>query len=161
MIKRKQIRIDPCDTLKIPELKAVSRDEKYEKGPDEDINSILTGLTGKKGRVHLSIGKTIDKELDELADFPNVNDKLRIVGDLIDQQIYLNYKLWPTNFIALDLLEGQLSSSEKYTVSERKTFERQIDKRIQEANLDPKTDTEWLLKMYANPVRNHLAVIRD
>src|SRR5690606_22881194 len=44
---------DPCDVLKIPELKAISRDEKYEKKPQEDFNSIITGLTGQKGRVHI------------------------------------------------------------------------------------------------------------
>ncbi len=152
---------DPCDTLKIPELKAVSRDEKYEKAHDEDINSILTGLTGQKGRVHLSIGTTLNAELEELADYPNVNDKLRIVGDMIDQQIYLNYKLWPSNYLALDLLDGNDSDLDHYSKEDRIEFEQSVRNRLAEAGLDPSTDMEWLLKMYANPVRNHLAVFRD
>lgn len=145
---------DPCDVLKIPELKAVSREEKYEKGPDEDFNSIITGLTGKKGRVHLSIGQTIDKELDTLADFPSNNDKLRILGDLIDQQIYRNYRLWPTNYMALDLLEGRETVRPEYEGQDPGAFEAKLKEKLTNAGLNTDEDFKWLLTMYANPVRN-------
>ncbi len=126
---------DPCDILKIPELKAISREEKYQKGPDEDFNSILTGITGNKGRVHLSVGETLDEELEVMGEFPNQNDKLRILGEIIDKQVFSQYKLWPTNYIALDISEGTHSYSKYYSPKERNAFEKRIADRLREANL--------------------------
>ncbi|NEN25695.1 hypothetical protein G3O08_19580 [Cryomorpha ignava] len=149
---------DPCDVLKIPELKAISRDEKYEKQPLEDFNSIITGLTGQKGRVHISIGKTIDKELDILAEFPNINDKLRMLGEFIDSQIYQNYKLWPTNYMAFDILEGTVLDKPEYEGADPEAFNNEVKERLSAAGLHSDEDYERLLGMYANPVRNHLTV---
>jgi hypothetical protein len=145
---------DPCDVLKIPELKAVSRDERYEKKPDEDYRSILTGLTGSKGRVHLGIGRVIDKELDILADFQNVNDKLRLLGEIIDRQIFSLYKLWPTNYMANDLLNGTRNYTEEYSDADITAFEQRIRERLHAAGLHADEDFEFLLMMYANPVEN-------
>ena len=149
---------DPCDVLKIPELKAISRDEKYEKGPEEDFNSIITGLTGQKGRVHISIGKTIDSELNTLADFPNMNDKLRLLGEFIDQQIYQNYKLWPTNYMAFDILENCDSNKDKYEGADPEALKKDMKERLAAIGLNSDEDYERLLGMYANPVRNHFGV---
>jgi len=150
---------DPCDVLKIPELKAVSRDEKYKKKPGEDFRSIITGLTGFKGRVHISIGKTIDEELEVLADFPNMNDKLRELGDIIDRQIFEIYKLWPTNLMAHDLLHGEEVHKAEYNATERDTFVKTAKERLKAAGLDTEEDYRWLLKMYANPVKNNLSLV--
>jgi len=149
---------DPCDVLKIPELKAISRDEKYEKAAGEDLNSILTGLTGKKGRVHIKIGKTLDKELDALADQNNVNEKLKMLGEIIDRQIYLNYKIWPTNQMAFDKLENQIASADAYDGRDPEEFFKFCRERLSDAHLDSPEDYNWLLNMYANPVRNYLAL---
>jgi len=150
---------DPCDVLKIPELKAVSRDEKYEKKPGEDFLSIITGLKGFKGRIHVSIGKTIDKELNVLADFPNMNDKLRELGDIIDRQIFEIYKLWPTNLMAHDLLHGEDVHKSEYTENDRDAFVKKAKERLADAGLDTEEDYRWLLKMYANPVKNNLSLV--
>lgn len=149
---------DPCDVLKIPELKAISRDEKYEKAPGEDFNSIITGLTGHKGRVHLSIGKTIDTELNALADFPNVNDKLRMLGEFIDHQIYANYKLWPSNYMAHDILNSSSEYLGKYSQTELKKFKQDLETKLKKAKLTTKEDYSRLVSMYANPVKKFLGV---
>lgn len=146
---------DPCDILKIPELKAISRDDKYEKAQNEDYNSIITGLTGNKGRVHISIGKTIDSELDSLPKLENTNDKLKVLGEIIDNQIHQNYKLWPTNILAYDILENKVSDKPEYEGIDPVRFEADLDKKLKAAGLTSKEDKEWLLKMYANPVKNH------
>lgn len=147
---------DPCDVLKIPELKAISRDEKYEKDPNEDLNSILTGLTGNKGRVHISIGEVINTELDQLADFPALNDKLRVLGEIIDRQIFKNYRIWPTNQLAYDILENQVKTQDAYEGLNPESFISDMKKRLADANLHTEEDYKWLLNMYANPVRNSL-----
>lgn len=150
---------DPCDVLKIPELKAVSREEKYEKSPDEDFRSILTGLTGHKGRIQLNIGKTLDTELEALSSYPGLNDKLRVLGEIIDQQIFQLYKLWPTNHMAYDLLHGDESYREAHAEMKIDAFKADAKTRLRKAGLHAGEDYEWLLKMYANPVKNHLNVV--
>ena len=145
---------DPCDVLKVPELRAISREEKYVKAPNEDFRSILTGIIGDKGRVHLNVGQTLDEELEALADFPSQNDKLRVLGEIIDKRIFSQYKLWPTNYIALDISEGTRTHCGQYTDDERKFFEERMEERLGKAGLNEEEDRQMFLNMYANPVRN-------
>ena len=144
---------DPCDVLKIPELKALAQEKKYEKQRGEDYNSILTGLTGYKGRIHLSIGKPLNEELNQLVDFTSPNDKLKELGEIIDQKVYGQYKLWPTNLIAFDLLEG-VADSPNYTKEEKAAFISRMEKQLAILELDSEEDRYFLLNMYANPVKN-------
>lgn len=145
---------DPCDVLKVPELKALSREKKYRKKPEEDFNSILTGITGNKGRVHLGIGKPLDEELEVLAEVPSQNDKLRVLGEIIDKRIFSEYKLWPSNYMALDLVENTSAHREHYTAEQLRDFEARMNERLREAGLTEEEDLQLLLNMYANPVRN-------
>lgn len=144
---------DPCDVLKIPELKALAEEKKYEKQKGEDYNSILTGLTGYKGRIHLSIGKPLNEELNQLVDFTSPNDKLKELGEIIDQRVYGQYKLWPTNHIAFDLLNG-VSDSPNYSDKEKATFMTRMEKQLKILGLNSEEDRYFLLNMYANPVKN-------
>ncbi|MCZ4409862.1 1-acyl-sn-glycerol-3-phosphate acyltransferase [Cryomorphaceae bacterium 1068] len=144
---------DPCDVLKIPELKALAAEKKYEKQQGEDYNSILTGLTGYKGRIHLSIGKPLGEELNHLIDFTSPNDKLKELGEIIDQKVYGQYKLWPTNYIAFDLLQGN-SNSPHYTEEQKGAFMSRMEKQLEILGLNSKEDRYFLLNMYANPVKN-------
>lgn len=52
---------EPCDFLKTAEL-YISKFQKYIKGENEDLNSILTGIKQPKGRVHLAITDPITRE---------------------------------------------------------------------------------------------------
>jgi Acyltransferase len=88
---------DPCDVMKINEQKLTARNEKYTKADNEDYNSIIAGITGNKGRIHLAVGQPINSEIDVLGEFQNVNDKIKMLCDIIDKSVYKNYKLWPTN----------------------------------------------------------------
>ncbi len=147
---------DPCDVLKVPELEAISKDQKYQKQEGEDYHSILTGLMGPKGRVHLSIGEPLDTELDQLKEVASVNDKLKLLGEIIDRKIYSLYRLWPSNYIALDRLNNKSDFSSSYSEEERKSFNSRIDLKMAEAGLEKEEDLYFLLNMYANPVKNAL-----
>ena len=46
---------EPCCALKVKETSVVSKGLIYQKAPNEDFMSILTGITSQKGRIHLSI----------------------------------------------------------------------------------------------------------
>ena len=78
---------EPCDVLKALELYERRQIGRYIKKPGEDVNSILTGFTQPKGRVHLEFCEPISE--DELALYDNctLNGFNREVAGLIDRRI--------------------------------------------------------------------------
>ncbi|WP_326983333.1 1-acyl-sn-glycerol-3-phosphate acyltransferase [Chryseobacterium sp. MYb264] len=143
---------DPTDVLKMPQLMAKSRNEVYVKSQDEDFTNILSGILGQKKRIHLHAGQVLDIEFDEIAQtIDNKNKQLQAIAQIIDDSIIKNYKLWPTNFIAYDLLHSTNKYSEHYTENEKMVFERRMDMRIGCAD---QTLRESFLAMYATPVVN-------
>jgi hypothetical protein len=72
---------------------------------------------------------------------------------VIDDAILQSYKLWPTNYIAYDLLFKTNQFKAFYTENEKSLFERRLEMRIDETN--PQM-VEGFLAMYANPVVNKM-----
>ena len=79
---------EPCDKLKAREM-AISEHAVYQKKPGEDFDSIKQGIFGQKGRMSLTIGKPLDKELDNISEELSNNDKIDMVCKLIDKQIVI------------------------------------------------------------------------
>src|SRR5687767_3780118 len=50
---------DPCDTFKAIELHARETTGTFIKDENADVQSILTGMIGKKGAIHVSFGKRV------------------------------------------------------------------------------------------------------
>lgn len=145
---------DPTDILKMPQIMAKSRNEVYVKEDNEDFNTMLSGVLGQKRRIHLHAGKVIDVELDNIeAENDNKNKQLQAIAQIIDQSILQNYKLWPTNFIAYDLLYNTKRYAEQYTDAEKQLFERRLEMRI---DVSDKALKESFLAMYSNPVINKI-----
>lgn len=121
---------DPCDRAKAIELNAKRHGGGYEKSQFEDIESIVTGITGNKGHVHLAFGDVITgiDNPDELA-------------AEIDRQIISNYHLHPSNLIAAG------DDSVEISAQDRDTFAQRL------VGLDSGA-VEILSQMYANPVIN-------
>ena len=86
---------DPCDVLKASELYQKKEAGSYQKDEQSDIHSIVTGMVGYKGHVHVSFGT----ELEISSDDPNQ------IARLIDKQIIDNYLLQNSNFAALEKLQ--------------------------------------------------------
>ena len=145
---------ESCDVLKAIELYE-SLNVKYIKKPGEDLNSILTGITQQKGRVHFQICPMLQEaELRELSNCSN-NEYHKMVGQLIDRRIISSYRLWPNNFIAYDMLTDTNTFHTKYSDEERKAFAKRIGKLERfDCNIDVLRNI--FLKIYANPVRNKL-----
>ena len=87
---------DPCDVAKAAELHAVATEGRFVKDENSDVQSILTGMIGNKGVVHVSFGTPLQMPLDAGADQ---------VVEAIDNQIVRNYRLHPSNLLALELLQ--------------------------------------------------------
>lgn len=145
---------DPTDVLKMPHLMAKSRNEEYIKDPGEDFKTMLSGVLGQKKRIHIHAGDVLETEFDDIvAKIENKNKQLQAISQIIDDSIIQNYKLWPTNFIAYDLLHETNQYSENYSENEKMLFERRMEMRIDISDADMKKS---FLAMYANPVINKI-----
>ena len=144
---------DPTDVLKMPEIMAKRMEEEYVKSANEDFNSIMKGALGNKGRIHISAGEVLDEGWFDLLgnEELSINDQLKNITSAIDQEIHKNYKLWPANYIACDLLNNNDDHSDHYTLKEKRQFERRLSRRIDVKN---SLEVNSYLLMYANPVIN-------
>jgi len=143
---------DPTDALKMPQLMAEANDEVYIKDKNEDFMTLLSGIMGQKKRIHIHVGDVLDTELDEIsAEFDNSNKQIQALSQAIDDSILASYKLWPTNYIAYDILNNTKKYSHLYSEKEKSLFERRLEIRIDENN---PIEMQGFLAMYANPVVN-------
>lgn len=152
--------IEPCDKLKAREL-AISEHTVYQKQPGEDFNSIKQGIFGQKGRISLAIGKPIDKELDAIPENISNNEKINLVCQIIDKQIYRNYTLYQNNYIAHDLLYQNEDFHDHYSDDEKTAFVNYLQTKSQVPDVSFEKMHEYLLKIYANPVDNHFKAISE
>lgn len=145
---------DPTDALKMPQLLAQSKDEIYIKEKNEDFITLLSGIIGQKKRIHIHVGDILDKELDVInTENDNSNKKIQALAQVIDAFILSNYKLWPTNYIAYDILNNTTQYAQFYSDKEKQLFERRLELRI---DVENPTLKEGFLAMYANPVVNKM-----
>ncbi|OHT46298.1 1-acyl-sn-glycerol-3-phosphate acyltransferase [Flavobacterium tructae] len=145
---------DPTDVLKMPQLMAEANNEVYVKDKNEDFMNILSGIMGTKKRIHISVGDVLDTEIDQIvAENDNVNKQVQALAQVIDDSVLKNYQLWPTNFIAYDILNETNKFAHLYKESEKSLFERRLEMRI---GSDNPVTRQGFLAMYANPVVNKL-----
>ncbi|MTI12433.1 1-acyl-sn-glycerol-3-phosphate acyltransferase [Sansalvadorimonas verongulae] len=139
---------DPCAVHKAVELQAREAYGEYDKEEDEDLNSILTGIEGFKGRMHVAFGKPVNPALETPQD----------VASAIDQQMHDLYRLWPSNWLAKEILEncaGQGDWRQLFSANELAEHESRFQQALESC---PEDAQQWLLKIYANPAINSLAV---
>lgn len=143
---------DPTDALKMPQLMAEAKAEIYVKEKNEDFITLLSGIIGQKKRIHIHVGDVLDSEIDAIvAENDNTNKQIQALAQVIDDSILQSYKLWPTNYIAYDLLHKTNRYSNHYTEDEKSLFERRLEMKIDVTN---PVMVEGFLAMYANPVVN-------
>ena len=150
---------DPCDYLKAQEFQQKRDDAGWKKSKQDDLTNMKTGIFGKKGHVHYQTGRPVNTWIDELAGMPE-KDFYTELAQRIDREIHRNYRLFPGNYVATDLLSGKPTHATHYTHKELVAFEQYIASRIALINLPNKDEAflrERLLTMYANPVINYEA----
>ena len=128
---------DPNDINKgREEVTKEHNDGKYEKKKYEDLISMVKGLRCQKGQVHVSIGNPLEGEYNTPEE----------VAAAIDREIHLNYRLFDTNYLAYDVLEGGDRFKDHYATLDRNEFLSKF------AHLSEDVRS-FVLKTYANPVR--------
>ena len=152
---------DPCDFLKAAEFQLRRDVPGWKKTALDDVNSMRTGIMGYKGEVHYHCAPCIDGFLDNLSpDIPKTK-VFDVIAEHIDKEIFRNYRLYPSNYIALDMLEGNEAHAGRYTAEDKAVFEKYLQGQIAKIDIPNKDEAflrERMLTMYANPARNSLAV---
>lgn len=154
---------DPCDHLKAKEMQLKRDIEGFKKSQQDDLENMQTGIFGYKGRIHFQAGPCINDELEGLRSLPK-NELFTHVSKLIDKYIHSNYKLYPCNYIACDMLNNSNELASHYTAEDKARFESYLDKKlsmIDIANKDNEFLRNCMITMYANPAFNHFKAIND
>lgn len=152
---------DPCDYLKAKEFQLKRDNLAYKKTKQDDLENMKTGIMGYKGRIHYECAPCINMWLDDLRTLP----KTEFFGEVakrMDKEIHAGYKLFPCNYIALDMLESGKVYESHYTAADVERFSKYLEGQLAKINIPNKDDAflrQCMLTMYANPARNKMAVM--
>lgn len=127
---------DPGDAAKGRELYETSVNGSYKKSEFEDIESIVSGIVGYKGRVHVSFGQPLTEG------FENPEE----LAVEIDKAIHQQYRLFPSNILAAGKVQSDITADQKAQFEERMSA----------------IDAKWrdiVKATYAKPVENQQAGI--
>ena len=153
--------IEPCDVFKAASLIGATTKNLPEGRARRDAANVMRGLVQPKGRICLAIRPPIQVDNSYgLAQKTPGADTVTALAQKVDQEIVAGYAIWPTNYIAHDLLHQRVEFSGKYTPAERDAFTTYIDTRSTEI-LAPKDDARSaLLNLYARPVTEESRICR-
>ena len=152
--------LDPCDYLKAREMQLKRDVAGWKKSAQDDVLSMRTGIMGAKGRVHYHCAPCIDEWLDQLPKDTPRTEIFDLVAAHIDEEIHRNYRLYPCNYLALDMLSGANAFQEHYNEDDVKAFNNYLEAQLAKITDVPQKDEaflrEQILTMYANPVVNYI-----
>ncbi len=152
---------DPNDYLKAKEFLLKKNNPEYKKSQSDDLLSMSTGIMGYKGRVHFEIAPCVSIKLNELNPDSERSVILDFVKNEIDNSIHRSYKIYPSNYIAYDLLNNSDDFVSCYTSDEKAKFERYVESQLDKIDIsyDDK-DRDYMrtmiYTMYSNPLKNKL-----
>lgn len=149
---------DPCDFLKAAEFQLKRDVPDYKKTTADDLKSMQVGLFGFKGQVHFQVAACINDELAKMDRSLSKPELFSRISALMDKSIHSNYRLYPNNYVAHDLLEGNTEFSRHYTEEDKQRFLAYLEKqlgRIEIPGKDVNFLREKMLLMYANPLKNY------
>ena len=144
---------EPCDIFKAMEL-YVSRRQKYVKAEGEDLKSILTGIMQYKGNIHISFNEPVTAAEIALAAELDKNERFKALGVAMDRKIISEYKLWPNNYIAYDILNSSNEFASNYTNAQKEAFEAHVEKQLSLMDADKEELRQIFLAIYANPINS-------
>ena len=125
---------DPGDQAKAKEIFETEKNGTYVKSQFEDIDSIVGGINGYKGRVNITAGEPLS------GDFETPEE----LAQTIDNFIYLNYAMFPSCLLSAGV-------EDCVTPEEKKKFEERMSKISPELR-------DYVKRMYAAPYYNQQKV---
>ncbi|MCH5245590.1 MAG: acyltransferase [Muribaculaceae bacterium] len=156
---------DPNDYLKAREFLLKRNNPDFKKSQRDDLFSMETGLLKFKGRVHFNVAGCITEEIDKVDRTLDKTEIIHRVAAIIDCCIHSGYKIYPINYIASDRLSSTPRFADRYNADDIATFDAYIEKQLAKVDIEnPSNDDydymrEKIYEMYANPLKNMLAVV--
>ena len=130
--------IDPCALRKARELCITDLQGKYDKPDGEDLSSIVEGMLGFKGRVHLHFGLPLEGGF----------DSPEALAEAIDREIVEGLKVFPTHVEAARRLGDEaLPGTVLPDAQVEAAFQEQI-------SACPDAEQPYFFQQYANLIRN-------
>ena len=150
---------DPCDYLKAREYQ-LRRDIPYwKKTAEDDLESMLIGIKGFKGHIFYHCAPCIDDWLDTLdTDLPK-NKLFDAIASHIDHEIHSSSKLYPINYVALDMIQDTKVYEEYYTQDDYEKFDAYLAGQIEKIDIENRDEQflrTCLLTQYAYPAKNYI-----
>ena len=150
---------EPCDYLKAKEYQLKRDVLDYKKSTADDLKNMETGMFGFKGRVHFHVAPCINDQLRKLDRSMSKQDLFTSVSSIIDRSIHANYRFYPGNYVAHDLLNYSTRFANRYTKEDKERFETYLAQQIEKIDIADKDVgylRHMLLLMYANPLINYM-----
>ncbi|NLY12898.1 MAG: glycerol acyltransferase [Gammaproteobacteria bacterium] len=138
---------DPCDIAKARELYIRATTGEYTKQIGEDDASIAQGITGYKGRVHVHFCPILNTGFSDAKQLAN----------LVDQQIWRDYRLFPVHYLAWAMWDQQdsgLDVPEINAVFARNEVIRAQQEWQRRLAACPEEHRPYLIMQYAMPLQN-------
>jgi 1-acyl-sn-glycerol-3-phosphate acyltransferase len=149
---------DPVDIHKVTEQYNKMIDNTFKKNKVDDVTGMREGLTWKKGRVVVNIGRPINEELAKMPKAANKNLQYEEIAKLIDSKIYQGYTLYPINYVSADILKNSTQFADKYTSAEKEEALEYFEIQSQSFEGDVELQKKMLMQIYANPVFNSYGI---
>lgn len=147
--------IEPCGISKVEELLNRKYKPNFAKTAQDDLNSMTNGVMQAKGRVHFGFGNPLNIRIDELVKGKNNNEVIQAIADYIDKRIFANYRLWPNNYIAADMLQQSHKYSKHYTDIQKQSFVERMESEAKTLSFEFNEVVDAYLRMYAKPFLNY------
>jgi len=147
--------IEPCAAFKVREGVYASNGIPYMKAPKEDLQSIIKGITGQKGRIHLAVCRPVNEYLHEVKG-NTFNEKVNQLALMIDKEIHAHFLCRPWHFVAYDLLHDSNEFAGHYSAEDVESFKKNMENEMQIFSEITPAHTRLWLQIYANPVKNRL-----
>lgn len=155
---------DPCDYLKAQEFQLKRDNPAWKKTAADDVKSMQTGIMGYKGSIRYHCAPCIDEWLSTLDPSLPKGDLLNLIAAHIDREIHKHYALFPSNFIADDLLTEEMRWKSHYTDEQKRSMEEYVRAQLDKVEVEAKDEPylrRQILTMYANPLRNHFIAVSE
>jgi 1-acyl-sn-glycerol-3-phosphate acyltransferase len=149
--------IEPCGGLKAKELFTKAREGKYMKEAGEDLLSMKNGIARPKGRVKYVFDKPLTyEEIEPSFQQGSRNECLKHLAEVLDQRIIKNYRLYPYNYLAYDLLNGNNDMQSHYKKADIDAFKLILKDELNPLTEDQKDTEPYLIQIYANPINRKI-----
>ena len=138
---------DPCDIAKARELYIRATTGEYKKQVGEDDASIVQGITGYKGRVHVHFCPVLNTGFSDTKQ----------LAQLVDQHIWRDYRLFPAHYLAWGMWEARDTTlavpdiNSVFAPQEILNAQQHWQRRLEAC---PVQHRPYLIMQYATPVEN-------